>query len=351
MCPLYQSADPFARGKEKRMTDIQTNLVNDVLIGMGDLDAETAERLKTVLYHHLHEYTIEKQETLPAVELNKTEQSIRYYIMCKKLKNCSQGTLEGYLRNLQIFFTWANKDYDQISTTDIRMYLAWYKETRKVSNVYLDSLRLNLSSYFTWLHNEGYITSNPAKGVEPINYEKKMKEPYSGEEMECLRFHCESAQERCVVEVLYSTGMRVGELVGVNKADIDWTQGRIVIFGKKGKKDRPVYLTPQAIYHVKRYLAERTDDNPALIVTSRRPHNRMTDSGIQSLLRTLGIRTGVKKVHPHRFRRTLASDAFRREVPAEQVKEILGHVKIETTLLYGKVAEESVQSSFRKAIA
>lgn len=205
-----------------------------------------------------------------------------------------------------------------------------------------------LSSFWDFLTAEELVHNNPVKKVGLLKLEKTIKKPFSAEEMEALRTGCNTLRDRALVEFLYSTGVRVSELVALNVSDIEMGRQELIVYGKNSK-ERKTYLTDSAKFYLKRYLDERkTEKQESLFTTLDYPHNRLTVAGVQHMLRQLGQRSGVDNVHPHRFRRTIATDLLNRGMPIEQVKEFLGHEKLDTTMIYCTVKTESVQASHRK---
>ena len=225
-----------------------------------------------------------------------------------------------------------------------------YKQLRKVSGRYLNSMRLVFNSFFRWLQRRKIIMRNPVDGLEPIKYRQVVKKPLSPEELERVRCACERERDLAIVEFLYSSAVRVSELTQLNREDIRWESDDVMVLGK-GNKEREVYLNARAHYHLKLYLDSRTDDNPALFVSTRAPHERLTKAGVEHIVGEIGRMAGVENVHPHRFRRTAATDLLRMGMPIEQVQELLGHVKIETTRIYCTVTREQVRASHRRYMA
>lgn len=236
---------------------------------------------------------------------------------------------------------------DKITENDLFVYLAKYKKERGVSNAYLDNIRLVFSSFFGWLNAKGYISKNPTMGLEPIKVEKRIKKPLSDEELEKLRRTCEQERDLALLEFLYSTGVRVSELVALNRQDIDFYGKNVIVYGK-GSKERETYLTATSCMHLKAYLDSRQDANEALFVSNKKPYERLTVAGVEGILKKLGKSAGVEKVHPHRFRRTMATNALKKGMPLEEVKELLGHTKLDTTMIYCTVNKENVKHSHQK---
>ena len=225
-------------------------------------------------------------------------------------------------------------------------YIIW----RLRSKVSIDNIRRNLSSFFSWLEEENYILKSPMKRIHKIKTDKVIKETLSDESLECLRDSCDNLRDLAIIDLLASTGMRVGELVNINIEDIDFENRECVVFGK-GNKERPVYFDARTKIHLKNYLKSRTDDNPALFVSLDKPFNRLQISGVEIRLRNLGRRLGIHRVHPHKFRRTVATRAIDKGMPIEQVQSLLGHSQIDTTMHYAMVNQNNVKESHRKFVA
>ena len=236
-----------------------------------------------------------------------------------------------------------------MSTNDIRTYLATYQDRNSVSKVTIDNIRRILSSFYSWLEDEDFILKSPVRRIKKVKVTKIVKEVYSDESMEVMRDSCETLRDLAMIDLLSSTGMRVGELVNLDRADIDFQNRECVVLGK-GDKERLVYFDARTKVHLHNYLESRDDDNPALFVTLNCPHNRLNISGVEKRLRELGRRLHIDKVHPHKFRRTLATRAIDKGMPIEQVQQLLGHQKIDTTLEYAMVNQNNVKISHRRYI-
>ena len=326
--------------------------VDGILEAMApELSPAALRKLEAVLVTHLQDIRLEVECREIVVSDRHWERVLRTWLATKRLENCSEGTLANYGRAIRIMLERLNRRLRNITTSDLRCYLATYQAERQVSLGYMETMRHMISSFFGWLTDEGYIDRDPSRRLRRIKVPEVIKKPYSAAEMEALKRHAANQRDLALLEIMYSTGARIGEIVALNRDQINLVGRDVVIYGQKGKKERYVYLTESCCYHLRRYLDSRQDDNPALFVGSRAPCRRLTKSAVQAMLRKLGAVTGVDHVHPHRFRRTLATDALERGVPIEQVQEILGHSKIETTRIYCTVTEEAVRSSFRRFIA
>lgn len=207
-----------------------------------------------------------------------------------------------------------------------------------------------LNSFFAWISDEGYISRNPMRRLKKIKVPRMIKKPFTQAEMEHLRCNAECQRDIAIMAFLYSTAARIGEVVRLNRKDINWANKEVIIYGEKGKKERRVYLTDDCAYHLHKYLLSRDDTNPALFVSNKRPHTRLGKQAIQSMLRTLGQKTEIH-AHPHKFRRTLLTDAGNRGIPLQEIQMYAGHQKPDTTMMYVTVSEENVRASFRRYIA
>jgi site-specific recombinase XerD len=242
------------------------------------------------------------------------------------------------------------KQVCDITTNDIRCYLAQQQDSKNLSKVTIDNLRRIFSSFFSWLEDEDYITKSPVRRIHKVRTDTLVKDVLSDESMEILRDNCTEIRDIAMIDLLASTGIRVGELVKMNREDIDFQERQCIVFGK-GNKEREVYFNARTKIHLKCYLEQRTDNNPALFVSLSSPHSRLTISGVESRLRQLGKRANIIKVHPHKFRRTVATRGINKGMPIQEVRVLLGHSKIDTTLIYCNVAESNIQMSHKKYIS
>lgn len=259
----------------------------------------------------------------------------------------SKGTINLYQFHISHFLSYTNKDVSQICDDDVYTYLYTYRHRRTVSNSYLNQIRLILNVFFKWLVKKRIRTSNPVESLDPVKSQKKLKKPLSSEEVELIRSSCESERDLAIVECLYSTAVRASELLRLNRTDISFSKDDITVLGK-GNKERVTYLNARAHIHLKNYLDSRTDDNPALFVGYKAPHDRLTRRGLEDIINRISDAAGVKNVHPHRFRRTSATDLLTAGMPIEQVQELLGHKSIETTRIYCTVTQEAVRYNHKR---
>lgn len=295
------------------------------------------------------EITIKNDVSLNISEYT-NEELINKFISAKEIEGCSQRTTKYYESTLLKMNSKMNKGITHMTTDDLRSYLTEYQKINNCSKASVDNIRRNLSSFFSWLEEENYILKSPMKRIHKIKVDKVIKETYSDETLELLRDNCGCLRDLAIIDLLASTGMRVGELVKLNINDIDFENRECVVFGK-GNKERPVYFDARTKIHLKNYLNTRNDNNPALFVSLDAPHERLNISGVEIRLRQLGRRLGIQKVHPHKFRRTVATKAIDKGMPIEQVQSLLGHSQIDTTMHYAMVNQNNVKESHRKYVA
>ena len=284
-----------------------------------------------------------------AADPNTLLRPLETYIAAKRVEGCSEKTLRYYESTIRNMLQTVGKQAKEISTDNLRWYLDVYQRRHNASKVTVDNVRRILSSFFAWLEEENLILKSPVRRIHKLKTGKTVKETYSDESLEIMRDHCENTRDLAIIDMLASTGMRVGELIKLNRADINFQERECIVFGK-GDKERKVYFDARTKIHVQRYLKERTDDNPALFVTLQEPHNRLQISGVEIRLRRLGQRLGIPKVHPHKFRRTLATMAIDKGMPIEQVQQLLGHQNVDTTLQYAMVNQNNVKLSHHRYI-
>lgn len=272
------------------------------------------------------------------------------YLNAKKIEGCSERTIQYYRVTIERMLQSVTDPIRKMTTEEIRQYLVEYQQINNCSKVTVDNVRRNISSFFAWLEEEDYILKSPMKRIHKIKTKQQVKEIISDEAIEQLRDHCKCPRDLAMIDLLYSTGIRVGELVNLNRADIDFEARDCVVFGK-GDKERRVYFDAKAKLHLQVYLDSRTDNNPALFVSLDAPFDRLKISGVEIRLRELGRRLQLNRIHPHKFRRTMATRAIDKGMPIEQVQKILGHSQIDTTMQYAIVNQNNVRTSHQKFIA
>lgn len=311
------------------------------------LDNEQLKRLKQVMEQILFYYEITDAE-VKQVEDDSNE-LMAMFIAAKRIEGCSEKTLKYYQTTIAAMITSLGKNVRHILTEDLRTYLTDYQNSHQSSRVTIDNIRRILSSFFSWLEDEDYIIKSPVRRIHKVKTASSIKETYSDEELEKMRDNCEELRDLAMIDMLASTGMRVGEMVLLNRDDINFTERECKVFGK-GDKERVVYFDARAKLHLQEYLESRTDDNSALFVALRAPHRRLQIGGIEYRLREMGKKLNIPKVHPHKFRRTLATMAIDKGMPIEQLQRLLGHQRIDTTLQYAMVKQSNVKSAHRKYI-
>lgn len=277
------------------------------------------------------------------------EELLAMFISSKQVEGCSEKTLKYYRTTLKKLIDTIDLHVTKIQTEDLRDYLSNYQKDSKSSNSNIDNIRRILSSFFSWLEDEDYILKSPMRRIHKIRTGKTVKETYTDENLEMMRDECDCLRDLAMVDFLASTGIRVGELVGLDRSDIDFENRECVVVGK-GNKERTVYFDARTKIHLKNYLSNREDENQALFVSLLHPNKRLEISGVEIRLRKLGQKLGIDKVHPHKFRRTLATKAIDKGMPVEQVQQLLGHSKIDTTMQYAMVNQVNVKNSHRKFI-
>ena len=325
---------------------MKQNLITDVIQGMLPyLNNAQTEKLQEVLQHTLG-YEVTKVEN----DTENLEQDlVELFLSAKRIEGCSEKTLKYYNATIQAMMTCVGKDVRHIVTDDVRSYLTEYQEKNQSSKVTIDNIRRILSSFFSWLEDEDYILKSPVRRIHKVKTGTSIKETYTDEALELMRDSCTELRDLAIIDMLASTGMRVGEMVLLNRADINFNERECVVFGK-GDKERIVYFDARTKIHLQNYLNSRRDENPALFVSLQKPHKRLQISGIEVRLREYGKRLGLSKVHPHKFRRTLATMAIDKGMPIEQLQQLLGHRRIDTTLQYAMVKQSNVKIAHRKYI-
>ena len=277
------------------------------------------------------------------------ENILTEFLSAKRIEGCSDKSLNYYRKTITAALNSIDKGIKHITTDDLRSYLTDYQTEKKSSKVTMDNIRRILSSFFSWLEDEDYIIKSPVRRIHKVKTSKTIKETYTDENLELMRDNCVVLRDLAMIDMLASTGMRVGEMVLLNRDDINFNERECIVVGK-GDKERMVYFDARTKLHLQNYLASRTDSVPALFVSLRSPHNRLTIGAIELRLREMGRKLGISKVHPHKFRRTLATMAIDKGMPIEQLQRLLGHQRIDTTLQYAMVKQSNVKLAHRKYI-
>ena len=329
-------------------TDIIINITNDMALVLTQYQLE---KLKETLENNLKKVEIniltDEKEKQQIKETN--DNYINIFLSAKEIEGCSTRTLKYYREIIEKLINTIDKPIKEIQTEEIRKYLADYKENTRCNAVTIDNLRRVLSSFFAWLEDEDYIIKSPVRRIHKVKTPTIIKETLTDENLEKLRDTSNCIRDLVLIELLYSTGIRVGELIKLNISDINFEDRSCKVFGK-GNKQREVYFDARTKIHLKQYINTRQDENEALFVSKNKPYQRLSIAGIELIVRKLGLETEINKVHPHKFRRTLATMAIDKGMPIEQVQKLLGHVKIETTMHYAMVNQNNVKISHRKYI-
>jgi integrase/recombinase XerD len=315
-----------------------------ILVDMDEyLTANQSQKLQRVLVTRL-------TKQVKTINNLSNDNYLSMFLNAKKIEGCSERTLAYYKTTVEKLLDDVNDPIRKVTTDDIREYLANYQSINDCSKTTIDNIRRNISSFFTWLEEEDYIIKSPMRRIHKIKTTKTVKEVISDEEIEKMRDKCQSLRDLAIIDLLYSTGIRIGELVRLNIDDIDFEERECIVFGK-GDKERRVYFDAKTKIHLMGYINSRSDANPALFVTLDAPYDRLRISGVEIRLRRLGRELGINKVHPHKFRRTMATRAIDKGMPIEQVQRLLGHSQIDTTMHYAIVNQTNVKVSHRKFIA
>ena len=320
------------------------------------------EKIVTILNEMSEYLSIEQMKKLQEVMLDafsgkiekkkqiSNQEYLRLFLAAKTIEGCSKRTIQYYRVTIEKMLTVMNQPIRKISTDDMRSYLSQYQEWNGCSKVTVDNVRRNISSFFSWLEEENYILKSPMRRIHKIKTNQQVKEIITDEDIERLRDSCSCKRDLAMIDLLYSTGIRVGELVNLNISDVDFEARECVVFGKGGK-ERKVYFDAKSKLHLQAYLSSRVDDNEALFVTLDAPHDRLKISGVEIRMRSLGRSNNMTRIHPHKFRRTMATRAIDKGMPIEQVQKILGHSQIDTTMQYAMVNQSNVKTSHQKYIS
>lgn len=330
-------------------TEVISNITKDMEDSLTDYQLNKLKESLIINFEGV-EFIIKTDELKHQEELDENKNMIDSFISSKQVEGCSERTIKYYKEIIGKFANSFDKSIKQISTNEIRNYLSNYKDNSSCGSTTIDNIRRVLSSFFSWLEDEDYIIKSPVRRIHKIKTAVVVKEVLTDENLERLRDECENIRDLSLIELLISTGMRVGELVNLNINSLNFEDRSCIVLGK-GNKEREVYFDAKTKLHLKEYISKRNDSNDALFVSMREPHQRLSISGIELIIRTLGINSNINKVHPHKFRRTLATMAIDKGMPVEQVQKLLGHVKIETTMHYALVNQSNVKISHRRYIA
>lgn len=304
------------------------------------LSISQMKKLQEVILRNFAENEVKKKEI-------SNDNFLKMFLDAKRIEGCSERTLNYYRTTVEHLISQIETGVRKISTEEIREYLSNYQKRNSCSNVTIDNIRRNISSFFSWLEEEDYILKSPMKRIHKIKTKTVVKNIISDEGIEKLRDNCKEKRDLAIIDLLYSTGIRVGELVNLNIEDIDLEGRECIVYGK-GDKERRVYFDAKAKVHLKEYIDARTDNNEALFVTLDEPHNRLKISGVEIRLRKLGRMLDLDRIHPHKFRRSMATRAIDKGMPIEQVQKILGHSQIDTTMQYAMVNQSNVKTSHQK---
>lgn len=328
--------------KDRLITQVQTSMASI-------LSNEQLEELRRVLTNAFHDVEVMERKPNAAQDSADNGGLLDVFIAAKRIEGCSEKSLKYYDSAVLHMLSIVDKPVREISTDDLRGYLANYQRERHSSKVTIDNMRRIFSSFFGWLEDEDYILKSPVRRIHKVKVDKPIKETFSDEGLELLRDACDEIRDLAMVDLLASTGMRVGELVNLNREDINFYERECVVFGKGGS-ERVVYFDARTKIHLLNYLDSRDDETPALFVSLAKPHERLLIGGVETRLKEIGSKADMQKVHPHKFRRTLATRAIDKGMPIEQGQHLLGHVKIDTTMHYAMVNQANVKNSHRKYI-
>jgi len=330
---------------------MKKTLINQIQTEMsGVLNNAQRQKLSEVLEHCFFNVDVVALSDDNLIQSKSNQTLKEEFLSAKQVEGCSERSVSYYSSTLDNLIKTLEKPFNQMETEDLRVYLSDYQKRNDASKQTIDNIRRILSSFFTWLEDEDYILKSPVRRIHKIKTMKQVKETYSDEALERLRDNCKTIRDLALIDMLASTGMRVGELVKLNRVDVDFVNRECVVLGK-GSKERVVYFDARTKLHLQNYLNSRTDENEALFVSLLEPHNRLEIAGVEIMLRKLGRSLDINKVHPHKFRRTLATRAIDKGMPIEQVQKLLGHQKIDTTMEYAIVDQQNVKNSHKKYLS
>ena len=330
---------------------MKQKIITDIMQTMSScLNNAQMEQLQTILEKTLFGIEVTKQNNVSNEDSSTTNhEMVTQFLSAKRIEGCSEKSLRYYQNTIEAMLNKVGKGIRYIETNDLRIYLTNYQKTKQSSRVTIDNIRRILSSFFAWLEDEDYILKSPVRRIHKVKTGTNIKETYTDESLELMRDSCTELRDLAIIDMLASTGMRVGEMVLLNREDIDFNERECVVFGK-GDKERLVYFDARTKLHLQNYLNSRVDSNNALFVSLKAPHERLKIGGVETRLRELGKKLDIAKVHPHKFRLTLATVAIDKGMPIEQLQQLLGHQRIDTTLQYAMVKQSNVKLAHRKYI-
>ncbi|QAA35343.1 site-specific tyrosine recombinase/integron integrase [Clostridium manihotivorum] len=326
---------------EKLIVEIEQEMIKI----LNNMQMEELHKILLVKFQGLELVNEVNHSSLRAEEID----YCRIFVSAKRVEGCSEKTIKYYKSTIENMLNTLAKPVKHITTEDLRGYLAEYYKKSNCSKVNVDNIRRILSTFFSWLEDENHVLKSPVRRIHKIRTGKIVKETYTDEHLEIMRDNCKEIRDLAIIDLLNSTGIRVGELVKLNINDIDFNERECIVQGK-GDKQRRVYFDARTKIHLQNYIDSRIDNNKALFVSLIEPFNRLNISGVEIRMRSLGKKLNINKVHPHKFRRTLATRAIDKGMPVEQVQHLLGHQKIDTTLQYAMINQNNVKISHRKYI-
>ena len=338
----------------KFMQNLKEKFINDILLAeQKNLTSEQLRTLEIDLRIWSRNIAFHEECTQLSTDVDDNEYTIKLFISHKKLENLSDRSIEQYVRTVWKMLNYLNKNYKDVTTDDIKYYLAVYKTQNNVSATTLAGAKRFLSAFYGWAYEEGLIRRNPVRAIKGIKQDPAKKEFLTDHEKELMRDNCKTLRELALVDFLLSTGLRVGELVSLNREDINFQEGTVNVLGHKTRKYRTVYMSAKASKHLKDYLDCRTDENQALFISTRKPFKRLGSNSYESILKQIGKKAGIQKhCTVHLFRKTLATTLHRNGCNIEYIAEILGHASARTTQqCYISLCQEDVQAAFRKYVA
>ncbi len=328
--------------KEKLLADIMEKLT--ARFGVDDLGY-----ISTAITKVLSDYEVTEKSTQLVLYDDYNERILKRYAACLFVDGKSKKTIDMYQRRIKAFSDFIGMPFDKVGTYDIRYYLASLKDTG-ISDRTLENYRSYISAFYQWLAREDFIQKNPCEKINPIKYREEIKKAFTETEIDKIRSACTSVRDRAIVETLLSSGLRVAELANLDISDIDFINLSVRVREGKGSKERISYITTVCAMHLKAYLIQRADDNPALFLSVRK-RQRLDPSGLRNILKTIEKRAGVDDVHPHRFRRTFATNLSKRGMDVQTIARLMGHSNIQTTMIYVALDETRVINEYKKHTA